>query len=615
MSGFLLTSYVSYHSNREAFEKDAERTSALAAEGASREIGTQLARPVDVSVTMAGDTLLGSLLDEERERTDDPSYTEAVRSYLDSYRTLFGFDSVFLVSTATNRYYHFNGIDRTLEPGDPENTWYYDYLERDEDHSLNIDNDEAANDEITVFVNARITGEDGSTRGIVGVGFRLEDLQGLVAGFEERTQTRVRLLDGEGVVRVSTDEGEVGRDLFDSESLEPLAERVLGARDDVESLWYAADGNEGLLVSQYLPYLDWLLVVDHDTSALDAQMTRQFTAAMLIIAAVVALVLAATTGIFRRCNKIIAVETAMAERKRKTIFQEAAEQLYDSIYEVDVTHNHAASEETEHYFESLGAPKDAPYDEALGIIAQRQITADYRQGYLDTFGPEAVLDAYRKGKENLSYEFKMTDDGFAYHWIRIYANLFFWDEDQSVRMLVYRQNIDDEKRRERYLFEQMQRDALSGLYNKAATQHHISELLEAAPDTTFAFFILDIDEFKAVNDRYGHSTGDAALTEFASAVRAQFRPYDIVGRIGGDEFVAFTPMPSAAAAEKKASALVKALDMIVPTDKGDCMLTASVGVALAPDAGRDFEALYRRADAALYRAKAAGRNRFAVDGA
>ena len=216
----------------------------------------------------------------------------------------------------------------------------------------------------------------------------------------------------------------------------------------------------------------------------------------------------------------------------------------------------------------------------------------------------AVLAAHRAGIENLTYEFKTTLDGVSYHWIRIYAHLFVWDEDESVRMLVYRQNIDDEKRREQRLFEQMQHDSLTGLYNKAATQSCISKLLDDAPGMVFAFFILDIDGL-------GHSAGDEVLARFSDAVRAQFRPYDIVGRIGGDEFVAFAPLPDAAAADEKATALVEALRLTVPTDAGTCVISASVGVALATEAGRDFESLYRHADEALYRAKKAGKSRFA----
>lgn len=611
--GFALTCYISYHSNRETFEQDAQQVSALTSEGIAHEIDTQFTRPINVSLTMANDSLLKEYLAVELERAEDASYEASLSEYLEAYREKYGYDSVFLASAATKRYYHYDGINRMLERGDPENDWYYAFLEGDEEYALNIDNDEATDDAITVFINCRILDEAGSTLGIVGVGFRIDDLRDLFAKYEQQTDTSAYLVDGEGTIEVSTDgRDDGGVDLFSADGLAAFKDRALVSDGNMQRTWYDTDEGSGYLVSQYIPYLDWFLIVNRDTSTLDAQIARQFALAVLVIAAVIALVLVATTSVFRRCNRLIVEQTTIVEQKRKTIFQEAAEQLYDDIYEIDVTHDCAASEATEDYFESLGAPRNAPYSEAIAIVAEKQIAPDYRAGYLETFAPEAVLAAHRLGKENLVYEFKITDDGASYRWIRIYAHLFVWDEDGSVRMLVYRQNIDDEKRREQLLFEQMQRDSLTDLLNKAATQRHISDLLRDAPDTTFAFFIVDIDDFKGVNDRFGHSAGDTVLVRFADAARAQFRPYDVVGRIGGDEFVAFAPLPDEAAAAAKAGELVKALNMTVLTDAGPCTVSTSAGVAFGQGARTDFETLYRHADQALYRAKADGKNRFAL---
>ena len=613
MIGFALTSYVSYNSNREAFEKDAERTSLLAAQDVSRDINAQFSKPIDVSLAMAHDTLLASMLAMEPEREED-AYVEQLRSYLDSYRSAFGFDSAFLVSASTGRYYHFNGLDRIMEPENPENAWYYAYLGRDEEHSINIDNDEATEDEITVFVNARMLDDAGATRAVVGVGFRMGDLQALLADFEASTETRVRLIDRDGTARITTDPAEEGTDPFGGGGSK-ASEGIRASTDAVQSLWYDENGTEGYLVSQYLPSLDWFLVVDHDTSQLDAQTARGLATAAVSIALVIGLVVAATSSIFHRSNRLAANQAAASEQKRKSIFQEAAEQLYDNIYEIDVTHNRTASAAAERYFQSLGAPPSISYDEAIAIIAEKQIAADDRQGYLDTFRSTAVLAAHGAGKENLTYEFMMTDDGVTHHWMRIYAHLFLWDEDESVRMLVCRQNIDDEKAREQRLFEQMQRDPLTGLLNKAAAQRRIEKLLDDVPDKTFAFFILDIDDFKKVNDRFGHDAGDAALARFGEVLHGQFRAYDMVGRIGGDEFVAFVPVQDEQAARAKAAKLVEALRVTVQASAGPCAMSATVGVALGKGAHTDFESIYRCADQALYRAKAAGKNRFDIYGA
>ena len=77
---------------------------------------------------MANDNLLKEFLSDETERLDDDSFIQSMRDYLDAYREKYSYDSVFLVSTQTGRYYHFNGLDRKMEPDNPENVWYYDFI-------------------------------------------------------------------------------------------------------------------------------------------------------------------------------------------------------------------------------------------------------------------------------------------------------------------------------------------------------------------------------------------------------------------------------------------------------------------------------------------------------
>ena len=126
--------------------------------------------------------------------------------------------------------------------------------------------------------------------------------------------------------------------------------------------------------------------------------------------------------------------------------------------------------------------------------------------------------------------------------------------------------------------------------------------------------LVDLDKFKDVNDTLGHGAGDAVLVEFARTLREQFREDDVVGRIGGDEFVAFCRLPGREAARKKAAELVAALRRDVRAEAGTCSITASIGVALSPESGREFETLYRNADRALYRTKEKGRNGFTLHG-
>lgn len=617
--GFAVSSVISYWSNQGIFLKDVENVSSLTSEGIYYQIESIFTRPVNVSLTMANDNLLKEFLADEEANLRNPSYVETLRDYLNVYRAKYGYDSVFLVSTRTGRYYHFNGLDRVLTPGNLENEWYYAFLKSGAEHSLNIDNDEAARNEITVFINCRITGRDGSTRGVVGVGFRIDHLQTLLDDYEKKFGVAAYLVGEDGNVEVSTERtGYKAVTLFRTPAFAALKARILNDSDGRQMFWYPAEGGDRYLVTQYLPNLHWHLVVENDTRGLTRKLNVQFYRNVLVIVVILVCVLLTITRVIRSYNaQIIRLTRAVEERERKhrAVFQEATEQLYENIYELDITHNRTASEATERYFESLGAALGTPYDECLRIVAGKQIKEEFRQGYLDTFSRENVLRAYREGRNSLQYDLMISSDGGGtYYWIRISTHIFHWDEDDSIRMLVYRQNIDAQKRRERSLFDQMRRDSLTGLCNKAATQEDIRRLLQREPGGTFAFFILDVDKFKDVNDTLGHGAGDAVLVEFARTLREQFREDDVVGRIGGDEFVAFCRLPGREAARKKAAELVAALRRDVRAEAGTCSITASIGVALSPESGREFETLYRNADRALYRTKEKGRNGFTLHG-
>lgn len=616
--GFIVTSCISYQSNQGIFRRDIESVSRLTSEGIYHQIDTIFTKPIHISTTMANDSLLKEFLDGEQQHLEDPAFTKTMREYLNTYREKYGYDSVFLASVETKRYYYFNGLDRVLSQQDPENTWFYQFLQQDEEYNIVIDNDQVtgADNEVTVFINCRIENESGQTAGIVGVGFRVNTLQSLLKSYENDFGVNAYLIDTGGNIEVTTDhtgfDGE--SNLFDHCDFAELRETILSERDQPQNLWFSSAHGNGYVVSRYIDNLGWYLVVENNTTQFTRGQTWQLVREILIVALIILLVLITITSVMRRYNRKIIELTQAAEKQHQHAFQQATEQLYENIYEFDLTHNRSASEATSHYFESLGAPPDIAYDKALRVIAQKQIKEEYRQGYIDTFDPAHVLQAFAAGRENLQYDFMITTDGTHYYWMRIIAHIFRWSEDGSVRMLVYRQNIDEQKRHELYMLEQMQRDSLTRLYNKVATQEHIRQLLEASSQGKFALFIFDIDHFKTVNDRLGHAAGDSALVSFARILRQQFRQEDIVGRIGGDEFIAFMPIAGRQTAQDKASALVRALQQKMETPTASLEITASIGVALAPKMGADFETLYKRADDALYQAKKKGRNGFVMAG-
>lgn len=616
VAGFLITAYIGYQSNQEIIRKDTENVSSLTSEGIYHNIDTLFTKPIHISQTMANDSLLKDFLNSETEHLDDTAFIHTLQDYLDAYREKYSYDSVFLASTQTKNYYYFNGLDRTLDPESPENTWFYDFLEQDEEYSINIDNDEVdgAGNQITIFVNCRIKGNAGQTMGVVGVGFRVNSLQGLLQSYETKFGVKALLMGRDGSVEVATDRIGMGESVnfFDICAYPELKNSILEIREVPKNLWYSSQKGSGFVISRFIPNMNWYLIVENDTTELDKLLANQLLLEVLIVLTTIILVLFTITRVMKRYNRQIIELTVAREQKHRDVFQKATEQLYENIYEIDITHNRAASKATAHYFESLGAPPNISFDKALQVIAQKQIKEEFQQGYLETFSPQKVEQAFKSGTDLLRYDFMITNNGNDYYWMRITAHIFHWGDDNSVRMLVYRQNIDDEKRRELFLYEQMQKDPLTKLYNKVATQDQILRLLQQQPKNLFAFYILDIDDFKKTNDRLGHAMGDKVLVTFAKLLEAQFPNNSVVGRIGGDEFVAFVPVTSKEEAVAKAELLSHTQYHEEKTEIGAWNVSASIGVALAPEAGIDFESLYRNADLALYQTKRKGKNSFTL---
>lgn len=614
--GFLLTSFISYHSNNGIFMRDIEHISTLTSEGIYHKIDSIFTKPINISLTMANDSLLKTFLAEEEVKGDDEEFIQTMRDYLKAYNKKYGYDSVFLVSAHTNRYYHFDsGVDRLLERDDPENEWYYSFLLDTKEYNLNIDNDQvqSANNEINIFINCKIYSPEGEIMGIVGVGFGVDSMQEILLDYEKTFQLRTYLVDQDGFIEISTDNtGYVKTDLFEECSFRQYKDAILANRKGTQSFWYSSGDEKGYLAASYVENLGWHLIIDNDTTALQLQLSRQFCIGIAVIIIVIGIVLYVTTNIIRKYNSQIITLTVEKEKAHRTVFQEETEKLYENIYEIDITHKRPASEATQDYFESLGVPREMTYDKAL-LIASQQIKEEYREGYIKTFSPDNVLKAYNEGLESLCYDFMITNDGgYTYYWMRITARIFYWEDDQSVRMLIYRQNIDSEKRHELLMTEKMQRDSLSGLYNKAAAQELARALLINNPDHFYAFFILDIDNFKTVNDTCGHAVGDQVIADFAKKIKKQFREEDIVGRIGGDEFAVFVPVPSKEWVQMKAKMLSKVLCYEFSDGQKSCFISASIGVAVSPEDGTNFEALYQNADTALYQTKENGKNGYTL---
>jgi diguanylate cyclase (GGDEF)-like protein/PAS domain S-box-containing protein len=210
-----------------------------------------------------------------------------------------------------------------------------------------------------------------------------------------------------------------------------------------------------------------------------------------------------------------------------------------------------------------------------------------------------------------SFEIQLADG-------RVFTELDFPVRDRSGRFIGHLWIYEDVTR-ERQTAEQLiylaERDPLTGLYNRHRFQSELERVVSEAErrEERCAVIFFDLDEFKEINDNFGHRAGDALLIRVAGEVGTLVRRNEIFARLGGDEFAILLPNVRANEAEVLAERVVRAVAQIPFRFEGrNLRLTASLGVAYLPDHASDADELVARADIAMYQAKQVGKNAWRV---
>ncbi len=200
--------------------------------------------------------------------------------------------------------------------------------------------------------------------------------------------------------------------------------------------------------------------------------------------------------------------------------------------------------------------------------------------------------------DSLEIEVKQHERGAA-RWLQMIC------EPMGTDFAMTLVDVTDAKAKERQMESIATSDPLTGVLNRRGFERNAAERLTAsADDATGALLFIDLNDFKQINDRFGHEIGDQLLRIAADRLKTSLRSRDIIGRPGGDEFVALVPDVDADVADRLAIRLTRGLEE--PYVIGDKTLNcaASIGLALYPDHANTLTGLLREADEAMYRAKA-----------
>ncbi|WP_040197373.1 diguanylate cyclase domain-containing protein [Candidatus Soleaferrea massiliensis] len=314
-------------------------------------------------------------------------------------------------------------------------------------------------------------------------------------------------------------------------------------------------------------------------------------------------------GISRDVTEEIEREKQYADEKR---YRDSLTAQALCSYEVDLTKDSLVSMPTS-WTENLTVDETTRYSELVRQIIEKMVHPKYRRRMQETLGREALLKAYEQGEQELHFEYQRLDEAGNMIWVRYSVYLIQSAWTGNVCAFIYLKDVDQEKKNELELRNKAERDPLTRLYNREAACSLIKQSLDNSQNVQGAVFMLDIDNFKKINDTYGHLYGDAVLSEMANSLTGVFRKEDILGRMGGDEFMVFLKgIPTQKTALDKAQQICDVLRTDYTLGEQKCAVSGSVGIAFFPQDGEDFETLYKKADTALYYAKNQGKNRYAV---
>jgi len=245
------------------------------------------------------------------------------------------------------------------------------------------------------------------------------------------------------------------------------------------------------------------------------------------------------------------------------------------------------------------------------FLAQLDTASHFHPEDIGTF--RSMMLDLQSGVDYRVMEVRLATADGRYLWCRFRVTTRYDDKDHPYKAVGLITNIDKEKRDSQLLKSKAERDPLTKLLNKEAGRKYAEEFLNTGTSVQAALIIIDLDNFKLVNDRHGHMFGDAVLHQVSSNLKKFFRTDDVVSRIGGDEFLILMKGNSdRKLVSDRCQRIVESLRRLLTSLAPDCDLSCSVGVSLCPNHGSAYSDLFQRADQALYQAKAQGKNCYLI---
>lgn len=288
--GFLATTAAGYIVSRDAIRNGIEEQALpLTGDNIYSEIRKDLLQPVFISSLMAYDTFVRDwVLGGET----DPA---AIGRYLKEIRQKYGTVTSFLVSERTRRYYHADGLLKTVQDDDPADRWYARVRNMQAAYETNVDPDQANRNMLTIFINHRVLDYDGNFIGVTGVGLTFDSVTRLIDTYEARFRRRIYFVDAQGnVVLTGKSAPQRTGAIGNQPGLRDIAGALLNRSSAPTRLEYRTERATVMVNSRFIPELGWYLVVEQNVSDEVWPVQRVFVVNLAVSALITLLVLAIT---------------------------------------------------------------------------------------------------------------------------------------------------------------------------------------------------------------------------------------------------------------------------------------------------------------------------------
>lgn len=288
----------------------------------------------------------------------------------------------------------------------------------------------------------------------------------------------------------------------------------------------------------------------------------------------------------------------------------------DVFFEIDFTNDRIAFGSTKRS-KDLQLDRLETYSATYEYALTHGVYEEDRELFIQTFERAHVLEHIRQMKDKssdvIALEVRWYHITGMVIWVSLTLVPVFDQNGESPTMIGYVKNINNQKSKELDLMKRAQQDGLTKTNNKVTTQHLIETiLLRNNEQASHALLVIDLDNFKQINDQFGHLVGDKVLQYVSNSLRAVLRSSDVIGRIGGDEFLVFLMDVDREVVRKKVDHLIRSLSHTFYYESYQIETSCSIGVSFYPLHGQSYTSLFEAADKALYHAKENGKRQYYI---